>query len=57
MIEGTNDPKILEKVQSYINPAILLKRLHYIYRNIIRETRVNVLESILKLINKLNNKN
>ena len=46
LFEGSEDPSILYKVQNFIDPIVLLKRLMFIYNNINKYDRKKILEKV-----------
>jgi len=42
MFEGSDDIELLEKIQSFIDPLVLFKRLMYIYKNVVSESKNDI---------------
>ena len=51
MFEGSDDPELLEKIQSFIDPLVLFKRLMFIYKNVVSETKLIIEKKLMKRLN------
>jgi len=44
LFEGNQDPELINDIQSFLDPIVLIKRLIFIYKNIVKKPRLNVIK-------------